>query len=561
MRYAARHQTLKSYNALSAQTQDQAPVEFPSDEALVDALTTLITHNDEPSTIRFFTSFGLDRLLSCSASLRVDVLRALTTQASSRQEIWTPVLSVITHWETGDLRSHYGATTQQQVFWPIASQGGTGSVEAWLDQAQKWIRSKGTEYVLKTLAESGLSLEPWTKVLAQHAPTMTPNLVRLLELHPYHYPELLARTDFAAQDWHILLETHLRTLGTGSSTAPTPGTSLDGLFYWRYQHLAGHSSGRHSPQEIQRRALSAAGGMSSSLRLRLEQAIQSAAAPTTKDPYPTLAEVLLAEDQTTPPERFATWIDSQPDYGTKLHYARLLSGHHAYAMQSEVMLTSLLLDPAASGVVAPVPVKNQYSHNPLGEHGELYRTKLIQQALQTQAMPESILRKIAEVAIQPEPHNRQRNADLIIRVIESAAATPVIWAFIAANVDMLPVRVALASHPQAAKVTEVRAVLLRQRKADVLRPLMATASQEEFLLIWKRMVEGDPAAALTLLESGGLPYAVPRTGIAPILKSGDKELILRATKIMSALGDVDERYATMTRADALKATVAKLSQS
>jgi len=263
---------------------------------------------------------------------------------------------------------------------------------------------------------------------------------------------------------------------------------------------------------------------------------------------------LLAWDSNTTIEEITAWAPPFADasYSNRLANARLLMTHPSATSRHAVQIEQVLTDPPGSGYRQ----KQYYENETLeGKSFSAKRLASISLSSSQKIMPDIMRVLTSQVLTGVGVSNTTPDLQLIQRLIGHPSATIETWTQVALTSDAPQVRLALAQHPHARRVPEVRSILLRQRRTEVLEELMRDASEVEFLLLWKRLASVAPSRALDLLQLKALPFPVPRAGLGPILKTGKKDLILRATGLMKDLVETTPDFFSVTRAIALAETV------
>jgi len=346
--------------------------------------------------------------------------------------------------------------------------------------------------------------------------------------------DLLARTDLTPDDWRAILSTSLGLIEPLAGQATLANVRLTPEL-----------------ESFVHRTIAVCGGLPDDVRAACHLPSPHHMDPSSTGVITDMRPRLLAWDPATPIGEIDTWLTAGSTYSTRLGGARLLMTHPTAAAAYAQEIKALLTDPKGSGYH-----QTTFRDESTAE-GKLAPSRLASSSLRSSQKIQPAVMQVITSQIINSLGDRGAAADveLVSRALQHPSATDETWTQIAIGCDYPSIRTELAAHPLAKRVPAVRAVLLRQRRPEVLVSLMADASEIEFFLLWNKLATASPHRAVELLEQNALPFPVPRAGFAPILKSGHRDLILRATGLMSKLVETPEGFGSITRAVALAETL------
>lgn len=540
-------------------------------EDLSTHLETLLSVEDEETVLSFLASPAADWIVmhrrDAGANLvRSQLLERLRAHATRRGEIWNPLLDIAINLPLNRFAHGYSRSQEHLRLWPASSDllSPADSIEEWIGQARPLIRAIGPDALLEALAAANVtSLAHWAPFFARYTPTVTANVVALFERHREAYRILLERDDLSPLDWQQLvleiLSARGRTLQRDAKARELPPlqTFLTSARLRSNHGRRDEVADQTTLEAVIQHGIKHGGG--------LPPAVSAMALDILSTRTPLIGTAsqalwVLAQDQTTPVERLEPELGRSVeglDYDRRLERAQILMSHHPLVEQHLTYFRTVLFDPKACGVTTK---ESEGSHrNPFREEGEYGFRTLTRGVYTASRQPHpALIADVAKRLLEARPprsgYKPERALDWIAELVNHPGATPETWQIIAEGCDHLDVRLTLAKHPRASQVEGVRSVLLRQRRTDILNALLShPMPREEFLLICKRLVATDPEALLGKMERAELPYPVPRNIFGPILKSGNKDLILRAMRVMGESTDLDPTYDRMTKAKALEA--------
>lgn len=544
-------------------------------EDLSAHLDTLLSVGDEETVLSFLASPAADWIVhhrrdDTATLVRSQLLVRLRSHAATRGEIWNPLIDAainlpLTRFAQGYSRSHEQLRLWSAAAATVSPTDPTESVEGWIQQALPVLLAAGPDALLDALAAAHVtSLAQWAPFFARHTPVVTPKVTALLERHREAYSVLLERDDLPPQQWQHLVTEVLTSRGRAQQRrASTPHDRPPLHTFLTSARIRSHHGRRDevadqtTPDAVIQHAIKHGNGVPTEVRTTALE-ILSARSPLVG----TASQALwvLAQDPHTPAEQLEPELGKSAqgiDYDRRLERAYVLMGHHPLVEQHLEYFRTVLFDPRAAGASTTEPASSH--RNPFREEGEYGHRTLTRGAYTGSRQPHPAL--IAEVAtrlLEARPprtgQKPERPIEWLADLVDHPGATPETWQILAEGCDHLDVRLALAKHPRASQIDGVRSVLLRQRRSDILNALLShPMPREEFLLICKRYVATEPEGLLAKMERGELPYPVPRNIFGPILKSGNKDLILRAMRVMGESTDLDPTYDRMTKAKALEA--------
>lgn len=441
------------------------------------------------------------------ARVRYGVIRAALERARARGEIWNPVLHTLLGAPRPGYKYGVASTwSEPQVarlaaLLPDAPQ--LPSPAQWTAGAAGWMRRTPSDVVLDALAPYPIG--PWQAVLAAAAAPVTPRLVAALGENHEALCALVTRPALSPADAAIVLESRLGPDPDAVLRAVADAARLPDLF--ELYHRVGQRFGR-LPEATTARLLAA---------VAAGRAGPGGGAAT-------VAEVLRAADPTTPPAELAGLLETPTDDAG----IAFLGGHAAFMAAHQADWIARVTRPRPNGGGVPVTLAQRV----LAINQPYYsRTEPLRHVVP------SVLQLVAVEVSQPDALGR-RNSEHLVRVIQHPSATPEVLRAVADQSDLDPVRRALAESPVARQVPEIRAMLLRARRTEIVEPLLRTATPTEFPALWTRLLREAPDRALDLLERGDLPPGArpARASLAGALAGASRETRLRILRLMPLVG-------------------------